>query len=493
MRFEEKSVVRFVVGFVLFAVFVAVFGAPAYAQFARMTGSAGWGYGYGYGYGYGFGFDGGGGTGYKTDFATSAADVLGYGYGYGYLGTGSGGGSLYDATDARYEATPSDITELFTGGVIIPNGSSPASTTYVTFTQPVLMTIGNTTITIPANTRFTANSTTSFSVLTGSESVTTSDLPSNVSSVGAVQFGLPSLGVTLSQAVTITINVGSSYNGQALTVYHKTPGGSWSSLSTCTVSSGVCSFTTTQLSDFAATRTSGGGGGGGGTVIMGDASVVINDNAYATKTREVTLKLRATGATQMMVSNLNTFEGAEWEPFAATKAWTLTEEEGLKTVYVKYKNAANRVSYVASDTIMFSTTATAEETTGVVSGTTATPFTLQMKLGMQGDEISRLQTFLKQYPEIYPEGLVTGYYGSLTKKAVERFQEKYGIAKAGDPGYGEVGPKTRAKINELMGAGTGVQTQAQAQIRTLQEQVLSLLLKLVAMLQAQLAALGTTE
>ena len=229
-------------------------------------------------------------------------------------------------------------------------------------------------------------------------------------------------------------------------------------------------------------------------VIMGDASVVINDNAYATTTREVSLKLRVTGAMQMMISNSSTFEGAEWETYAATKAWTLTEEEGLKTVYVKYKNASNRVSYVASDTIMFSTTATAEETTGTVTETPAQPpLTLQMKLGIQGDEISRLQAFLKQYPEIYPEGSVTGYYGALTKAAIQRFQEKYGIAKAGDPGYGEVGPKTRAKLNELMGAGTGVQTQVTAQIRTLQEQLVALMLKLLAMLQAQLAALGATE
>ncbi|MBI2135942.1 peptidoglycan-binding protein, partial [Candidatus Woesearchaeota archaeon] len=53
---------------------------------------------------------------------------------------------------------------------------------------------------------------------------------------------------------------------------------------------------------------------------------------------------------------------------------------------------------------------------------------------------------------IYPEGLTTGYYGPLTTKAVKAFQEKHGIARAGDPGYGEVGPATRAKLNELAGA-----------------------------------------
>ncbi|MEK7074322.1 MAG: peptidoglycan-binding domain-containing protein [Patescibacteria group bacterium] len=52
---------------------------------------------------------------------------------------------------------------------------------------------------------------------------------------------------------------------------------------------------------------------------------------------------------------------------------------------------------------------------------------------------------------IYPEGIVSGYFGPKTKAAVERFQEKYGIARKNQPGYGVVGPKTRAKLKELSG------------------------------------------
>jgi peptidoglycan hydrolase-like protein with peptidoglycan-binding domain len=32
---------------------------------------------------------------------------------------------------------------------------------------------------------------------------------------------------------------------------------------------------------------------------------------------------------------------------------------------------------------------------------------------------------------IYPAGKVTGYFGALTLQAIERFQKKYGITKAG--------------------------------------------------------------
>jgi peptidoglycan hydrolase-like protein with peptidoglycan-binding domain len=65
--------------------------------------------------------------------------------------------------------------------------------------------------------------------------------------------------------------------------------------------------------------------------------------------------------------------------------------------------------------------------------------------------------FLKnQGKEIYPEGLVTGYFGPATQRAVIRFQEKY-VAEILTPfgltkGTGLVGTKTREKINGMLKA-----------------------------------------
>jgi peptidoglycan hydrolase-like protein with peptidoglycan-binding domain len=80
-------------------------------------------------------------------------------------------------------------------------------------------------------------------------------------------------------------------------------------------------------------------------------------------------------------------------------------------------------------------------------------FEHSLSLGVSSDEVGDLQEFLKaQGAEIYPEGLVTGYFGELTRKAVGRFQIKHGVViSENDEGYGHVGPKTRAKINELLG------------------------------------------
>ena len=68
---------------------------------------------------------------------------------------------------------------------------------------------------------------------------------------------------------------------------------------------------------------------------------------------------------------------------------------------------------------------------------------------MSNPDIRRLQELLANDKTLYPEGIVSGFFGALTEKAVGRFQEKYGVAFSGDAGYGFVGPKTRAKLSEV--------------------------------------------
>ena len=75
----------------------------------------------------------------------------------------------------------------------------------------------------------------------------------------------------------------------------------------------------------------------------------------------------------------------------------------------------------------------------------------RLQKGMKSDQVSTLQEWLSQDKDIYPEGTVSGFYGSLTEKAVKKFQDKYGIAGPGEAGYGVVGPKTRAKLSEIFG------------------------------------------
>jgi peptidoglycan hydrolase-like protein with peptidoglycan-binding domain len=81
-----------------------------------------------------------------------------------------------------------------------------------------------------------------------------------------------------------------------------------------------------------------------------------------------------------------------------------------------------------------------------------TIFTQFLKRNSRGKEVSALHEFLKRDAQLYPEALVTGFFGPATERAVQRFQTKYNLVTKGTPattGYGTVGPKTRNQLNIL--------------------------------------------
>jgi len=69
----------------------------------------------------------------------------------------------------------------------------------------------------------------------------------------------------------------------------------------------------------------------------------------------------------------------------------------------------------------------------------------QLREGMTGDQVRLLQTALAGDTSIYPEGLVTGYFGRLTALAVKRFQARHGLSQVGS-----IGPKTLEKLNQFL-------------------------------------------
>ena len=81
------------------------------------------------------------------------------------------------------------------------------------------------------------------------------------------------------------------------------------------------------------------------------------------------------------------------------------------------------------------------ESTSAATGSPVPVITRRLSPGSRGDDVKALQAFLGVES--------SGYFGPQTRRAVEAFQEKYGIAKAGAPGYGDVGPMTRKKLSEL--------------------------------------------
>jgi peptidoglycan hydrolase-like protein with peptidoglycan-binding domain len=73
-------------------------------------------------------------------------------------------------------------------------------------------------------------------------------------------------------------------------------------------------------------------------------------------------------------------------------------------------------------------------------------FDTDLKKGDQGDAVEDLQNYLITEGS-YQEAIVSGYFGNFTHGAVKKFQAKYNI----DPVSGIVGPKTRHKMQQLVG------------------------------------------
>ena len=79
----------------------------------------------------------------------------------------------------------------------------------------------------------------------------------------------------------------------------------------------------------------------------------------------------------------------------------------------------------------------------------AAMLTQQLDLGDSNSSVTSLQTYLSANSSYYPEGIISGYFGSLTAAAVSRFQSANGLSVVG-----RVGPQTLTLINSLMGGGS---------------------------------------
>ena len=89
-------------------------------------------------------------------------------------------------------------------------------------------------------------------------------------------------------------------------------------------------------------------------------TISINSGASSTTSTSVTLTLSCSdagsGCSQMRLSNNGTTWNA-WESYATSKAWTLSTTDGVKTVYIQYRDTNSNTSQSYTDTITLDTTA----------------------------------------------------------------------------------------------------------------------------------------
>ena len=142
--------------------------------------------------------------------------------------------------------------------------------------------------------------------------------------------------------------------GASGTILTSTDGASWTD---------SASVTSAQLSGVVSGNNTFVAVGYTGTILQSNvlltAKDMINNGANFTNSTSVTLTLACTdigsGCAEMQFSN----DGAAWtspEAFAANRAWTLTAGDGLKTVYVMFKDNAGNWSGAYNDTITLDST-----------------------------------------------------------------------------------------------------------------------------------------
>jgi hypothetical protein len=194
-------------------------------------------------------------------------------------------------TVAQVEVSNTNLSSLLNNGTLAVSGTTESASS-LNATQQIVINVAvdggvskvvlpkGTTITKTGGGTFNANNLTANAVTSSS----LSGLGTGVVADGALQWGLLGIELQFSSPITITIFVGTSFNGQTLNITRSTSGSSgWTSdgivsPATCVVSSGECTFSATKASYFLAshtvvtttttnTTTSGGGGGGGGIII----------------------------------------------------------------------------------------------------------------------------------------------------------------------------------------------------------------------------------
>ncbi len=97
----------------------------------------------------------------------------------------------------------------------------------------------------------------------------------------------------------------------------------------------------------------------------------------------------------------------------------------------------------------------------VVEKTTHDHFVRDLKIGSKDIEVEHLQQILAADGGLYPESLITGYFGALTQRAVKKFQAKHSL-----PQTGVLDAQTRAKLNTLSGAQAVLSTPEDAELFT---------------------------
>ena len=411
--------------------------------------------------------------------------------------------------------TPNNVSNLVDDGYMSVQGSEDSADSVtalvdITFEVPVSDTVS--TVFIPAGAVIQSSDGEPLDVgILSKETPTAGSLSGlGVSQVvaGAIQWGIPGTHLSFSQAITISIYVGSDYDGQTLPVYRsENTDSGWEQFTSCKIgeiTSGYCTFQTTVASYFAVTKTVASATtvpNSGGLVVYGCTDrTAVNYNPYAIYLAypgQCVYAQSATGTKQfgtaaadilscstsidikksirygaqndssdvkLLQKFLNTYENAalavdgvyskddynavvKWqEKYAAVilKPWGITTGTG----YV-FTQSLKKMKQIHAGAC--ATKSTNNNITPTATAPTSTPFARDLKVGYTGADVKALQAFLNSHGYVVAasgigsSGQESTFFGPATANALAKFQKANNIY----PASGYFGPMTRNVIDKL--------------------------------------------
>lgn len=155
------------------------------------------------------------------------------------------------------EATGGTISERMQAaalaGEITIDSVDPTNAGKVTYNVDFTLEEGDAAVFFPAGTEMTRTGGGNMNLL----AMTVDDIVNSLKNVydgniaGALSIGIPNLNLSFSHNITVTIPVGSAYNGQTLSIYYQNAGESdWATGTSCTVASGLCIFQTNHATKY---------------------------------------------------------------------------------------------------------------------------------------------------------------------------------------------------------------------------------------------------
>jgi len=186
-------------------------------------------------------------------------------------------------------------------------------------------------------------------------------------------------------------------------------------------------------------------GGGGGTSLLTRAISFLNKSGIFSSN---SLVINVAENDKEITNYLNSYIYTDTQNKQIKTLWKELHDHGYGISISTFKEVLSKLAINPINSIPINSIDNSSNSHGTVSAV----FLTGLYKGLNSDDVVRLQKLLSRDKIIYPEAMVTGFFGGLTEKAVQRFQIKYGVVtSAQEVGYGYVGPKTRAKILEVFG------------------------------------------